>query len=460
MSHVTTIRQVTDQFRRRQLSPVEWTRALIERVPYWQQRTHYLVDWDPERALAEARAAEARYLKHLTRGPLDGVLVGVKDLIDVLGQRTTAGSRWRADAPKATADAAIVATLRQAGANLQLGKLNLHEYAYGVTGTSSWFGPIHNPFDPRRIAGGSSSGSAVAAATGTMALTVGTDTGGSVRIPAAFCGVYGLKPTYGRLGLEGVVPLSPTLDHLGFLASQIDDLALVWSLVSGDSPRAHDRDHSWIWACPSEDHTLFADRALAAAWSQFRAQLAAMTPGQRLIAVTLPHWEAMRQAQAAILNYEVWHYHRPQFEQHPEWYQPAVRERLLAASQISHQAYRQAQALRRAMRSRYRHLVPSFHVLVLPAVAVLPPLIEEASPGTPALRDTLTQWTSPLNLLGWPALTVPWGLAAGQLPMSLQLVGPPHSELTLIEAARRLERLRPQHPPIVPPFDAQTVVGP
>jgi aspartyl-tRNA(Asn)/glutamyl-tRNA(Gln) amidotransferase subunit A len=226
-----TIAEASELLRRKKISPVELTTACLTRIEQLNSTINAFITVTHDSALAEARAAEAEINSGNWRGPLHGIPIGLKDLIDTAGIKTTCGSALFADRIP-TDDADIVQRLKHAGA-IFLGKQNLQEFAYGGTSTSSYFGPVHNPWATDRIAGGSSGGSAAAVATGMCFAAIGTDTGGSVREPAAFCGIVGLKPTYGRVSTRGVFPLSPSLDHVGPLCRNVRDTALMLQAIAG-----------------------------------------------------------------------------------------------------------------------------------------------------------------------------------------------------------------------------------
>lgn len=226
-----TIADASELLRRKQISPVDLTTKCLEQIERLDSSINAFITVMHDSALAEARAAEAEISAGNWRGPLHGIPIGLKDLIDTAGVRTTCGSALFADRVP-TEEAYIVECLKRAGAVL-IGKQNLQEFAYGGTSTSSYFGPVHNPWDLERIAGGSSGGSAAAVATGMCFGAIGTDTGGSVREPAAFCGIVGLKPTYGRVSMRGVFPLSTSLDHVGSLCRNVRDTALLLQAIAG-----------------------------------------------------------------------------------------------------------------------------------------------------------------------------------------------------------------------------------
>ncbi|MFZ0807844.1 MAG: amidase, partial [Candidatus Sulfotelmatobacter sp.] len=229
-----TIRELGEGYRKGKISSVEITRACLERIEELNPELNAFITITGESALAEARAAEAEISRGEWRGPLHGVPIALKDLIDTAGVRTTAGSALYKDRIP-TEDAEVVRRLRQAGAVI-VGKNNLHEFAYGGSSLVSFFGETRNPRDPGRVAGGSSGGSAAAIAAGMAYAAIGTDTAGSVREPAALCGCVGLKPTYGRVSSRGVNPLSPSLDHVGPIAANVADCAIVLQAIAGYDP--------------------------------------------------------------------------------------------------------------------------------------------------------------------------------------------------------------------------------
>src|ERR1041384_849605 len=226
-----TITEASDLLRQKKLSPVDLTKACLERIDRLNPTLNAFITITGENAIADAEIAEHEIDQGNWRGPLHGIPIGLKDLIDTAGIKTTCGSALFADRVP-TEDAYIVQRLKHAGAVL-IGQQNLQEFAYGGTSTSSYFGPVRNPWDTDRIAGGSSGGSAAAVATGMCFAAIGTDTGGSVREPAAFCGIVGLKPTYGRVSVRGVFPLSASLDHVGPLCRDVRDTALMLQAIAG-----------------------------------------------------------------------------------------------------------------------------------------------------------------------------------------------------------------------------------
>src|SRR5579863_234832 len=230
-----TIQQASEQIRAKKISPVELTRACLDRIELLNPRLNAFITVMAEPALAQARALETELHAGKWRGPLHGIPIGLKDLFDTAGVKTTCGSAVFADRIPAE-DAEVVKRLKRAGAVL-IGKQNMHEFAYGSTSVPSHFGPVHNPWNTARIAGGSSGGSAAAVAAGLCFGALGSDTGGSIRQPAAFCGITGLKPTYGRVSTRGAIPLSWSLDHLGPMCRSVEDAALLLQVIAGYDPQ-------------------------------------------------------------------------------------------------------------------------------------------------------------------------------------------------------------------------------
>jgi len=354
-----------------------------------------------------------------TSGP--GVRLAVKDLIDMAGQPTTAGCRAVAvRAQPAAADAACLAGARAAGARI-VGRTNLHELALGVTGVNPWYGTPVNPLDPARVPGGSSSGSAVAVATGEADVAYGSDTGGSVRIPSACCGTAGLKTTWGRIPLEGVWPLSPSFDTVGPMARHVAGLvtgmellepgftvAEVGQLRMGRVPVAAD---------PAVDAAV--DRALRLA-------------GWDGTTVPLPGWDEATAHAGLLLVVEAWRSDARLVAEDPEGIGSDVRARLALGSRVDDATVRGAWQARRAWQAELDRVFGAVDVLVTPTLTIFPPRLEDAD-------DLLVaRCTLPVNLAGVPALSLPVP-AAGGLPASVQLIGPAWSEERLLAVGARLE---------------------
>ncbi len=444
-----TIRELHALYRQKEKSPVETFQETLSQIDRWQHATHLLTSMDEEAGLKAARASEARYFRGEPLSVLDGMLVGLKDLIDVEGVVTTAGSAVRAHEHPAAADAPVTRKLRASGANIALGKLNLHEFAYGPTGNSSHYGPVANPYNLTHMAGGSSSGSAVAVATGLFMAALGTDTGGSIRIPSAFVGISGLKPTYGTISTEGVIPLSWSLDHVGPMARHVEDVRRVFEVLSDQSSLEGGEVRRVLWP----EGLDCADAALDPV-VQDGIGVILDSLGVLVERGPLPDLERIWLAQSIILGSEALAYHWTTLDSQPERYQPDVADRLyqggahLAAEYIAALRYRQA------AQTRYRALFDEVDLLILPTVPVQAPPLDGSrittALGHEDVRAVLTRFTNPFNLLGFPALAIPWGMHQG-LPVSIQLVAAPGREALLLGVGEAIQQQFPSSVPEPPP---------
>jgi amidase len=357
--------------------------------------------------------------RYATSGP--GVRLAVKDLIDMEGEKTTAGCRAVAGrAQPALRDAACLAGARAAGARI-VGRTNLHELALGVTGVNPWYGTPVNPLDPARVPGGSSSGSAVAVATGEADVAYGSDTGGSVRIPAACCGTTGLKTTWGRIPLDGVWPLSPSFDTIGPLARDVAGLVVGMELLEPGFRVADTTGVTIGRLHPPTDPLI--DSAVS------RALRAAEWP---CLDLDLPEWDAATLQAGLLLLVEAWASNRALVAQDPEGIGSSVRERLTMGSTLDAAATVAARSGQRAWQRTLASLFERVDFLVSPTLTIFPPLLGDGD-------DLLVaRCTLPVNLAGGPALALPIP-TAGPLPASIQLIGPAHSEDRLLAAGAWLE---------------------
>jgi aspartyl-tRNA(Asn)/glutamyl-tRNA(Gln) amidotransferase subunit A len=438
-----TLAEASQLVRTKKISPVELTEACLRRIERLNPSLNAFIAVTADTALDEARAAEAHIQQGLRLGPLHGIPIALKDLVDTAGVRTTAGSNlFRNRLP--LVDAEVVRRLKAAGA-VFLGKLNLHEFAYGASSVVSAFGPVRNPWAPEYSAGGSSSGSAAAVAAGLCYGAVGTCTGGSIRQPAAFCGVVGLKPTYGLVSAQGVVPLSTSLDHVGPMGRTVRDTALLLQAMAPDSSP----DFSAAMETPSlrigvpraqfyEALHPEVELAMEAALSVLKTFSKAQQIADLENGLT-----AINNLSNLLTKTEAFAYHREHVAGTPELYQPETLRRIRAGAQVSEEDY--AGALRELQKTR-RSAVRIFEtvdVLATPTVPVPPFKIADllSDPETLRNKEQLTlRNTRPFNVLGWPTISVPCGQTNEGLPIGLQMSGPPGAEATLLALAEAYER--------------------
>ncbi len=444
----------------KKVSPVEVLQAHLTRIEQLDGRLRSYLAVFADSALEAARAAEAAVAAGGSLPPLHGVPVAVKDLFAVAGTPTTGGSRFLTE--PARADATVVARLRAAGAVI-LGKLNLHEFAYGPEGTNPHFGTPWNPWDAtvHRLPGGSSSGSAVAVAAGLSPAALGSDTGGSIRMPAALCGVVGLKPTYGRVSRAGVLPLSWSLDHAGPLARRAADAAAILSAIAGADP-----------ADPSSSRQPVPDYVAALSGSvrgmriglvgeylrQAEDEVQAAVAGtvatlERLgcvvAEVAFPTARFALGASLGIIAPEALAYHAPLLSRHAREYAPDVRQRLLVGRFLTATDYVTAQRARLVIRDDVEQALRRVDCLLTPTLPVAAPpvaaveLTVRGRVETP--RSAFTMFTRLFNLTGHPAIAVPCGLSRGGLPLSCQVVGRAFDEASILRLAHAYEEATDWH---------------
>jgi AtzE family amidohydrolase len=402
-------------------------------------------------ALAEAERVDASLAAGRDPGPLAGVPFAVKNLFDVAGITTLAGSKIYADRPPATRDATAVAALRQAGAVL-LGTLNMDEYAYGFTAENTHYGPTRNPHDPSRVPGGSSGGSAAAVAAGLVPLTLGTDTNGSIRVPAALCGIFGLKPTYGRVSRTGVALFAAAFDHVGPFARSVADLATAFDVLQGPDPT-----DPVCAAQPVEPARPAVERGIeglriAVLGGHFASQgteeaLATVARVAQALGatsqITLPEPHRARAAAMIITASEGSTLHLDELRTRAKDFDPLTRDRFLAGALLPAALYVQAQRFRAWFRARVAELFRDVDVLLAPTTPWPAPPIG-APPTRPVggvdvfTRSHLGVFTQPLSFIGLPVISVPV-TAPGALPLGVQLVAAPFRETSLFRVAAHLE---------------------
>jgi aspartyl-tRNA(Asn)/glutamyl-tRNA(Gln) amidotransferase subunit A len=453
----SSISEIAQLFRKRKLSPVELTRLMLSRIADSKLNSYITVTSDL--ALAQAKKAEGELLSrkgNRDRGPLHGVPISLKDNIYTENVRTTAGSRILSKFIP-SGDATVVTRLKEAGA-VVLGKTNMHEFAYGVTSNNPHYGPVHNPWDLSRIPGGSSGGSAAAVAAGLCYGSIGTDTGGSIRIPAALCGIAGLKPTLGRVSVDGVIPLSPRLDCVGPLARTVHDVALLLAPILSrgkrePGPRALEKSSTLLRkftvGIPKEFFLDVLSPDIHAAFDEAIAIL--KKQGARLKDITLPLLNETEDAGNQIAWAEAAHYHQQAgwFPSRAGDYGGDVLSRLEMGTKVSATVYLSALELREAFIGHFHAALKETGVnaLAVPTTPITAPLIGQDAirlgDKDHSTRALMLRANRPANLAGVPAITVPCGFTPAGLPMSLQLIGAVADEHLLLQIAQAFERAHP-----------------
>ena len=445
-----SIADASDLLRRKEISPVDLTTACLARIEQLNPTINAFITVMHDSALDQARAAEDEIRAGKWRGPLHGIPIGLKDLIDTAGVKTTCGSALFKDRVS-TDDAEIVRRLKDAGAVL-IGKQNMQEFAYGGTSTSSHFGPVRNPWDTDRIAGGSSGGSAAAVATSMCFGALGTDTGGSVREPAAFCGIVGLKPTYGRVSTRGVFPLSPSLDHVGPLCRNVVDTALLLQAIAGydkwDTTSVEWPVDSYTEALNTKTkprlgivrHPYFddLDPEIESATNDALKQLSNLSAD--VLEIDLPPTPTAVQAP------EVYAVHAEYFTTSPELYGRWIQERLKQAAMVNTVAYIEGRQELDRLRRSMADIFSEVDLLVTPTTPVPPITITEALNMSPEPAGEL--WlrnTRPFNAYGLPTISIPCGFTRAGLPIGLQIAGPHFTEASLLSFAYAFEQATPEH---------------
>jgi aspartyl-tRNA(Asn)/glutamyl-tRNA(Gln) amidotransferase subunit A len=448
--------------RSKKVSPVELTRECLSRIERLNPKLNAFITVTADSALAEARAAEAEIHRGRWKGSLHGIPIALKDLVDTAGVRTTAASGLFKDRVP-TEDAEVCRRLKTAGAVL-LGKLNLHEFAYGASSAISYFGPVRNPWNLDYSPGGSSGGSAAAVAAQLCYGAIGSDTGGSVRQPAGYCGIVGLKPTYGRVSTRDVIPLSWCLDHLGPMTRTVKDAALILQVIAGydtqdttsiDVPVP---DYAATIAATTSSLRLGILRAyfcdalhpeIEAAMEAALSVLKTLTRTQRDIAplATDSTYSSVMDPYVTILRAEAYAYHKEYVSKSPELYHAQTLKRIQAGADITTSAYIQARRQLEQIRRSVSRVFEIVDLLITPTTCVPPFAIADLSdPNTLREKELLTlRNTRPFNMLGLPTVSVPCGFTRADLPIGMQITGPPGGEATVLRLAYAYEQATEWH---------------
>jgi aspartyl-tRNA(Asn)/glutamyl-tRNA(Gln) amidotransferase subunit A len=448
------ISALSSSYRNKQLSPVEVTEALLSRIEELNPLLNAYITILGEQAMADAAEAEKEIGRGEWRGSLHGVPVGLKDLIETSGIRTTMGSQIFRDYIPAK-NATVVDHLKRNGAII-MGKLNTHEFAYGPTGDISYFGPVHNPYDTSRMTGGSSSGSGAAVASGLCFGALGSDTGGSIRIPSSSCGIVGMKPTFGRVSKQGVFPLGYTLDHVGPMTRTIRDNAMMLESLAG-----YDSSDPYSVNRPTEDFARLLENGvkgsvigIPTSFYYENVESEVLEALERAKQVYRDLGVIVREinldlhdipwAQLMTIRSESYAVHQEWMESKPELYHPEVRERLEASAETRGYEYVKAQQIRREVVSRFNRVFEDVEALLVPTLAITPKPIGqrevEINGQKEHLYSALLRLNGPTNSTGLPSLNVPCGFSSTGLPIGMQLIGKHFDEANLYRIGYAFEQ--------------------
>ena len=455
-----SITALANLIRTRQLSPVELIESTIAEIDRHNSQLNALITLFQEQSLEGARRAEREIREGLSRGCLHGIPIALKDIIHVEGAPTWCGSKFFSVDPSQP-DATVTTKLKAEG-SIIIGKTNLHEFAYGVTTENPHFGTTANPWNTSHVAGGSSGGSAVAVVTGLCAGALGSDTGGSIRIPAAMCGAVGLKPTYGRISVKGVVELAQSLDCVGPICRRVEDVSVLMNALAGyDSADVHSEN------CPVSDYTealgnpvsgmkagvprqhCFEDLHLDVENSVSEAIEVLAKLGVGVVELDMSTIPDAHEATLTILMAEASHFHQTRLAEHREDYGLDVREMLENGQKLSAADYVTAVRSREHTHRQFEQAFEKVDFVLTPTVPAPAPLrsMMDSSDGSDSnrIRPRLTQNTRIFNLLGLPAISVPCGFTKENLPVGLQIVGRWWAERELLQVAHAYEQATPWH---------------
>lgn len=448
-----TIKDAARLVRSRELSPLELTQAVLQRIESLDSRVNAFITVTGAQAITEAREAEQSLSSGKPLKPLHGVPVSLKDLIDTRGVPTTAGSLILADRVPAS-DATITRRLREAGAIL-VGKTNMHEFAYGVTSANLHYGPVRNPWDLQRVAGGSSGGAAVSVALSMSLGSIGTDTGGSIRIPAALTGTIGLKPTYGRVSGAGVIPLADSFDTFGPITRTVEDAGLLLEVIAGpDDADARTLSTPEFRYTDQPDDVAglrlglprgVFDRTDARIRTVIEAAIARLEELKVcLVEIDLENSGRYEEVFRTVAGREVFTFHEQYLARCPDRYAPDTRARIENGRGVTPQDYARARNVLVELGEDLRKSFDCADLLVMPAVPIPAPRVGVSSVVIDGSEESvlaaLTHYTRLASITGVPAISVPCGLTVENLPVGLQFVGPAFSEGELLRVARVYEQ--------------------
>jgi aspartyl-tRNA(Asn)/glutamyl-tRNA(Gln) amidotransferase subunit A len=454
------IHQLAPLLQKKEISPVELFNEAMERIHQLQPKLNSFITITEEEGRKAATEAESEIRKGQYRGPLHGIPISIKDLFATRGVRTTAGSKvlaqWIPDY-----DATAVARLRQAGMVL-VGKNHMHEFAYGVTSDNPHYGPARNPWDSTRVPGGSSGGSAAAVATSQCSASLGSDTGGSIRIPSAVCGTVGLKPTYGRVSRYGAVPLAWSLDHAGPITKTVEDAAIMLAAIAGADPKDRSASSRSIpdyrkqmqgsirglrLGVPRQYFFEHVDPEIQKFVSAALRQLESM--GATRVEVDIPDLENCSAMEAHITLAEATSYHEQYLKKQADDYSPGVRTNLEAGRYLLATDYVKSQRARTLLKNNFNEAFKRADVIVSPTLPTFSPRVGDVWVQSGDLRehviDAFLRFNIPYDLTGLPAISIPCGFTSTGLPIGLQIAGKAFDETTVLRVANAYEQSTEWH---------------
>jgi aspartyl-tRNA(Asn)/glutamyl-tRNA(Gln) amidotransferase subunit A len=454
------IHQLAPLLQKKEISPVELFNEAMERIHQLQPKLNSFITITEQEGRKAATEAESEIRKGQYRGPLHGIPISIKDLFATRGVRTTAGSKvlaqWIPDY-----DATAVAHLRQAGMVL-VGKNHMHEFAYGVTSDNPHYGPARNPWDPTRVPGGSSGGSAAAVATSQCSASLGSDTGGSIRIPSAVCGTVGLKPTYGRVSRYGAIPLAWSLDHAGPITKTVEDAAIMLAAIAGADPKDRSASSRSIsdyrkqmqgsirgmrFGVPRQYFFEHVDPEIQKFVSSALRHLESI--GATRVEVDIPDLENCSAMEAHITLAEATSYHEQYLKKQADDYSPGVRTNLEAGRYLLATDYVRSQRARTLLQHNFNEAFQRADVIVSPTLPAFSPRVGEIWVQSGDLRehviDAFLRFNIPYDLTGLPAISIPCGLSSAGLPIGLQIAGKAFDETTVLRVAKAYEQSTEWH---------------
>jgi len=441
------------------LSPVELVQTSLDRISQLEpQLNAFLEVWD-EAAVESAKVARDEIAAGRYLGAMHGIPVGIKDLIDVAGTRTTGGSKVLAE-NMAHSDATVVTKLKASGAVL-MGKLNLVEFAFGTTGLNPHTADVKNPWDNARITAGSSSGSGAAVASGMIPTALGTDTGGSIRMPAALCGIAGLKPTYGRVSRAGVLDLSWSMDHVGPMTRTTEDCALLMNVLAGYDPNDPASSKEPLQDFTSDlnrgldglrigipSHYFFDDFVDQEIKHSVRAAIDLLVAnGAEIVELSMPWVGKGRPINFGVILPESVSIHEKMIAENADLYSPAVRKRIQSGFNVSAIEYVRAQRARQWFNHQMEESMKQVDVLITPSIPIQTPTIADCtpSPGNPGAGSELPMFTGVFDVTGQPSHSIPCGFTQNGMPIGMMITGHPFDESTVLRVGHAYEKLTNWH---------------